>query len=592
MHCAIGTPAKRMKLAESSQPLSSSESTQPSLDHWRQLLIDFYLASHDLSDAWPPLKTVQFVQLALVQQKENTQHIGLRTVTGDIDAIYGHKTNTDFLNLFMDLKRSSLYLLEGRPGSGKTTLMTHVTRQWAEGKILTSQSIKFVFLVQLRRFGGRENVDLKDLLQSACSDFSTEDMQGIFDYICKNHGEGVVFVLDGFDEYAHGQNLKNFISRLIMKKRFCRSIVIVSSRPAATRPFRLTANKYIEVVGFFKEQVIQYISCCFEQRGEVERARRLIHHLEEHPNLMNLCYLPLHCAMLVFLYEEDSVLPNTETEFYRDFTLSILRRSICKQSEHTNPPCVTELIDSVDCLVDNKRKIFDRICKLAFEATIASQQVFKKSQIDKICINISPCNVEGSLGLVAIDRYFVKYGIDETYTFLHLTLQEYLAAVHIAGLSESEQTRIVVTHRHQKHLYILWRFLFGVLNYSKESTVNLFKLILDTTSDDLLLHVRCAYESQHNAACTDVLHFHENCLKFERKDNWSPFDLACVTYVLETAKYTTIKLNFKTCDFSVNDVVALLKGVGDHRLSLAVQYVLLLCIYCPIIALIIPPQSG
>ena len=568
---------KRTRLSQPDPPLpthcASPESPPPTLDRWRQLLVDFYLASRDLSDAWPPLKTVQFVQLALVQQKENARHIGLKTVHGNIDAIYGHKTNTNLFDLFTNLERSSLYLLEGRPGSGKTTLMIYLTHQWAKGKLLTTQSIKLVFLVQLRRLGGRDNVCLQDLLQIACNDFPPEDMQNILKFISDKRGEGVVFALDGFDEYAPGKNSENFISRLIMKKLFCRSIVIVSSRPAATQPFRHVTRKWIEVVGFLKAQVIQYVNCYFEQSEELEKAKQLIQHLEEHPNLMNLCYLPLHCAMLVFLYEEDNVLPNTETDFYRDFTLSLLRRSSCKQNKDTNPSC--KLVHSFDRLPHNERKAFDRICKLAFKATVASQQVFRKSQIDNICFDGT---VECSLGLIAIDRYFVRYGIDESYTFLHLTLQEYLAAVHIAGLSESEQINIVSSHCKENRFHVTWRFLFGVLDYPKETTVNLFELILDATRDDLLLHVQCAYESQHSAACTDVLHFHKNNLCFKNEDSLNPFDLACTSYVLKTAEYTTIKLILDKCGFSVDDAVALLKGVGDRQLSLTVMYVMMY--YC------------
>ena len=567
----LGTSSKRIKLA---QPSQSTLSTPLPLDRWHQLLTDFYLASHDLSDVWPPLKTVQFVQLALVQQKENARHIGLKTVTGDIDAVYGRKTKTDFFDLFVNLEHSSLYLLEGRPGSGKTTLMTYVTYQWAKGKILTTQSVKLVLLVHLRRLGGKEDVCLQDLLQVACNNFSDEDMQEILQYISKERGEGVVFALDGFDEYAPGQNPENYISKIIMKKELHKSIVIVTSRPAATQPFRLIASKWIEVVGFLKEQVIQYVDCYFEQSGEEEKAQQLIKHLNDHPNLMNLCYLPLHCAMLVFLYEEDSILPTSETDFYHDFTLSILIRSFRKQDEHTNLP---RIIRSFDHLPHEGSSIFAKICKLAFKATVNSQQVFKQSELNDICFDKGSDNVEGSLGLVVIDRYFFKYGIDESYTFLHLTLQEYLAAVYIAKLSQSEQTNIVSKHCGEKSLHVTWRFLFGILDYSIESTANIFKLILDATrGNDFqsyhLLHVQCAYESHHSGACTDVLHFHKNNLKFE---NTGPFDLVCIIHVLKTAEYTTKKLtlSFTNCDFSVDDAMALLKVVGDHQLSLTIVYV-------------------
>ena len=49
----------------------------------------------------------------------------------------------------------------------------------------------------------------------------------------------------------------------------------------------------------------------------------------------------------------------------------------------------------------------------------------------------------------------------------------------------------------------------------------------------------------------------------------------CISYVLKTAEYTTIDLYFNQCDFSVDDAVALLKGVGDRQLSLIVLYVVM-----------------
>ena len=131
---------------------------------------------------------------------------------------------------------------------------------------------------------------------------------------------------------------------------------------------------------------------------------------------------------------------------------------------------------------------------------------------------------------------------------------------------------IVRSNSDKKHLYVMWRFLFGILDYSKESTVNLFKLLLDATRNDKLLHIRCAYESQHSAASTEVLQFHNNNFHFKRIGH---FDLACISYVLKTAEYTTIELDFKICSFSIDDAVALLKGVGDHQLSLIVEYVMM-----------------
>ena len=176
-------------------------------------------------------------------------------------------------------------------------------------------------------------------------------------------------------------------------------------------------------------------------------------------------------------------------------------------------------------------------------------------------------NEKENPGLLVIDRCLATVGYDSKYSFLHLTLQEYLSAVYIAGRDNSEQVSIVNSHSDKNHLDVMWRFLFGILDYSKESTVNLFKLFLDATRKDSLLHIRCAYESQHSAPSTEVLQFHKNYFEFERIGH---FDLACISFVLKTAEYTAIKLRFDRCNFSVDDAVALLKGIGDRQLSLTV----------------------
>ena len=459
------------------------------------MLVDSYLAQEHSTDAWPPLKIVKFIKLALVKEDEQAYHLGLQTVQKDIDAVYGQKNNASYENLFQNINNGSLVLFEGRPGSGKTTLMVRASCDWGRENIFKS---KLVIFVRLRHLSKSRNVYLHDLLRVACPAFTPEDVQGLSSYIERRLGEDVVFLLDGFDEYSPGASDDNYISKLILKLMSTRSIIILSSRPAATQRFRQNATVWIEVVGFMKEQVLQYINCYFERNKE--KSSSLIKHLEEHENLMNLCYLPLHCAMLVFLYKVDATLPETETEFYRDFTLSLLIRGIRK---HTNMP---QNIESFDCLPDAEKDIFHKICNLAFKATVDSRQVFKERELKDICFKNSS---EDSLGLVVVDRYFAKSGVDETYTFLHLTLQEYLAAVFVSRLSESEQIDAIATHFFKQYLFVTSCFLFGIFDYSKEITRNLFKQMLDATKTSHLHHIRCACESQSASACTDVVNFHD-----------------------------------------------------------------------------------
>ena len=557
---------KRHKSDSSNQPVGQvplSINTLQHIDRWRQLLADSYLAQECSTDAWPPLNITEFIHLKLVKQDRQAHHIDFQTIQKDIDAVYGQKIDVNLKELIQKADSGSRILIEGRPGSGKTTYMMKVSCDWGRKKILKS---KLVIFVRLRHLPKTQYIYLHDLIQIASPAFSPDDIQGLSSYIEGRFGENVVFVLDGFDEYAPGASDDNYISRLILKQIYSQSIVILSSRPAATQRFRQNATLWVEVVGFMKEQVLQYINSYFENNKE--KCTSLINHLEQHQNLMNICYLPLHCAMLTYIYKVDGTLPKTETEFYQDFTLSLLSRVIYKQDKQKN----LSDINSCDELPKEVKDVFHKVCKLAFKATVDSRQVFKDSEVHDIHISGSSGSDKESIGLVVIDRYFAKFGVNNTYSFLHLTLQEYLAAVYISKLNESEQISIVSMHCRESYLTVTLCFLFGILDYSKESSVNLFKLLLDETGHGYsLLHVQCAYESQCCDVCTSVVHYHKERLLFRNIHN--PLDPFRIAYVLKAAHFFSVDLSFIGCNFSVDNIVTVLKGVGDRQLSLRIEYV-------------------
>ena len=454
---------------------------------YRQTLADFYLRQVD-DNAWPPVKVTSFINLALIKDQTSWRE----TVQGSIDEIIGDKEDIAYHHLLDNLPRIKFVLFEGRPGSGKTTLMTKISRDWANGLLLKSE---LLFLIPLRRLNTFHNRTLTTLIKVACPPFEQDEIEALEGAIVKMKGKNVVFAFDGLDEYSQNSTRNDIVFDLLT---VCRSflrdaLIVVSSRPAACHKFRQSAGVRTEVLGFKKEHIIQYIYSYFSDSKK--KAQQLIKNLEQHPNLMNMCYLPLHCAMLVFLYDGTSILPKTETEFYKHFTLSTLLRSFHKRKGTV--ACLT----SFDQLPSKDKILFDKICKLAFDATFERKQVFKSSELQAISIESgSTGSDESSLGLVVIDRYFMRYGLDETYTFLHLTFQEYLAAVHMAGLQHSELVDIV-KERSQEHQNVVYMFLCGMMNYAHPSAVNVFKTI-DTlsvvpsrTESDLFL-VRCAYESQ------------------------------------------------------------------------------------------------
>lgn len=591
-------------------------------------LIELYCSQEHSTDAWPPLKIVSFVHLTLVKPNKRERHIGLQTIRDDMYSAYGQKASVEFHSLFENLEHRSTVLVEGRPGSGKTTLMIKISCDWANTRILYSKQL--VLFVRLRQLNRLDDVNLYDLVRVSCIAFSHEEVENISLYIETRLGEDVVFVLDGFDEYAPGANKDNFISKLIMKEVFFRSIVIVSSRPAATQRFRLTATKWIEVVGFMKKQVIEYVDTYFNDNENL--AKKLKKHLQHHPNLMNMCYLPLHCSMLVYLYEVEEFLPETETEFYEHFTLSTLIRSIRKRDEDPNRPF--QLSSYIDLPLEEK-SLFEKICQLAFQATVKSQQVLSLSDLYKVYSQFKGSISANSLGLVVIDRYYVRYGLNETYSFIHLTFQEHLAAVHIANLGESDlllstiatvlqscgqslplqsghgQTKQMSTlttsvqqdpiclpnknlatetdvehhhHENAKKFNVVFKFLLGMIDFSNNNAMDIFKLILERNNDDILYCLACAFETQHPSACNcllrdNTLHISQShkCdeVTFSSSMNSAldvnTLNMMHIAYVIVNAGSFTPKVHFDNCYFDSEAAIALLQRVGDHQFSLIIE---------------------
>lgn len=300
-----------------------------------------------------------------------------------------------------------------------------------------------------------------------------------------------------------------------------------------------------------------------------DKADDLISHLEGHANLMNMCYLPLHVAMLVFLYETDKCLPETETEIYAHFTRSILLRSIQRRTG------ICGHMKSHKDLMGRDKILFQNICKLAFKAVINSVQTFKSSDMIDSGIDAgSSGNDNSTLGLIVIDRYFMKYGCDATYTFLHQTFKEYLAAIHISDLNDSELKALIDKHSDNDKLLVVWRFLCGMMDFSKPFTIKLFDHLLERISSDSLTNVQFAHESQEVLPCKNVIKMYQGTLKFTNK-HLSPLDCASIGYVVNKSEseFAQVQLVFKHCDFTKIGLQTLFHRISNDNclISLNIQ---------------------
>ncbi len=83
-------------------------------------------------------------------------------------------------------------------------------------------------------------------------------------------GKGVCFIFDGFDEFAPPNGKESIVYEIINRTYLSQATVVVASRPAAIAKLRHRADKIVEVLGFFNEQIIEYLDHC-----EVSGAKRI-----------------------------------------------------------------------------------------------------------------------------------------------------------------------------------------------------------------------------------------------------------------------------------------------------------------------------
>ena len=530
------------------------------LDQYQSILISKYTMSPDVpEDSWPPVNTNSFINLALIKQEgiHKAGKYGRCTIRGDIDDIYKDKESITYDIALGGLSSGACLLIEGRPGSGKTTLVHKFSQDWARNEI-TITHVRLLFLIHLRGFCSDPNIGLLDLI--GCY-FSGSDVEVIEKYANKHQGLGLCFVLDGLDEYMP-QEKNAYIYELIRKRILPKSIVIVASRPAAAADFRRGATRQIEVLGFLRDQIYDYIEN-YPFSSPSKSHTGLIKYLDEHPNVLHMCYLPIHTCMVCFLYDNlESDLPQTETSIYAEFTKSTLLRMLYRDDSNSD-----KYIKSLNDLPKPLNQLYVTIlCKLAFEMTRSSKQVIEQAEVehffrlqaDKDC-----------MGLITIDKMAMMCGFQKLYTFLHLTFQEFLAAFYISCLDEEEQLELIEKFGDATQMKQVWKFYCGLVPFN--GTNSTVVRLIDQSCHGTPFKVQCSFESQQPCTCDSVAD--KNSLMF--KDHFFTFsDFTAIAYVISNGQHQCVrKVVFDKCTISMEGVEILAqKACGNLSLIRTLCY--------------------
>ena len=323
-------------------------------------------------------------------------------------------------------------LVEGSPGIGKTMFSWELCRQWAEGKMLQDKDI--VLMLQLRSKSVREAKSLSDLFHHSNNSIKQE----VLEHITSVDGRGVFLVLEGYDELTEDQRTEDSIlNKLLIGDCLPKASIIVTSRPLASDSlcpeFRESVDQHIEVLGFNDEDIKSYVETACHKQPQV--LADLLSYISSNPFVSSVMYIPLQCAILTALYIEKwkqkkggLYAPTTLTQLYTDLLLSSLIRYISDHPVYSK--CKTTSIRQLTDLPSDVQEQVWKLSQLAAEGLENRLFIF-----DSI-----PCD---DMGLMQSAEEELVIGSSVSYCFLHLTLQEYLAALHWSRMGSKDMVRLV-----------------------------------------------------------------------------------------------------------------------------------------------------
>ena len=428
------------------------------------------------------------------------------SLRGDMDDVIHKKTAMELseLGVMGDSSRPQVVLIEGAPGVGKTTFAWDQCRQWAEGRLLQDYSI--VLLLPLRDNNIRQISSLPGLFRHSRGQVREEVSRSV----AESGGKGCLIWLEAWDELPdHLRSSDSLFTQLIRGLQLPAATIFITSRPWATRGLLETVgdrmSQHTELLALAKEEVenvTRAMIVAIHSQTSSDSGFDFLQFIQSNPVIRAAMYTPVSAAIVEQVFKSaPHNPPTTVTQLYSAFVLMRLEQHL---SEH---PKYSDMNIKVRTLADLPERVLEdlqRLCGLAYEGV--SQH--------KIVFSSLPEGVS-TLGLLqTVPQVYDEGEGRVSYNFLHYTVQEYLAALHLSHLQPHQlisitdtnclrlvETEYGTSYYEATQFKTTYQFLAGITKLEPFPVAYLSDLL----EKDADIMNRWLYESQNQSLLTSVL---------------------------------------------------------------------------------------
>uniref|UniRef100_A0A3B3C0K5 FISNA domain-containing protein n=1 Tax=Oryzias melastigma TaxID=30732 RepID=A0A3B3C0K5_ORYME len=369
-----------------------------------------------------------------LRREVNTQHevMQLETTTKTNKLHHTAIKNPDIFKVFPDQHRSiRVVLTSGVAGAGKSFSVQKFTLDWAEG--LENQDISAVVPLSFREMNlvrdeQHSLLTLIQLFHSTLQKIPAKQLRLSLDF---NNSQVV-------SDVTQKSSVNVLLSNLIQGRLLPSALVWITSRPAAANQIPPSCvDRLTEVRGFNDAQKEEYFRRRFPDE---ELSSRIISHIKSSMSLYIMCEVPVFCWITAVVLEnmltteQRGELPTTLTDMYSHFLMVQTKRKKNKyQQEHQTSP---------QELTETDREVLLKLGRLAFEHLEKGNITFYQEDLQQCGLDVTEASVYSGV-CTEIFRREREIFQKPVYSFVHLSVQEFLAAVYMFHCYSTRKVKVI-----------------------------------------------------------------------------------------------------------------------------------------------------